>query len=310
MKLYKDFKQINNSLNLLLALSVMVMSIFLASCGNAHANSVNNSLPCDNSLQIITSSDRISSVESYATQLNCPTPAINICTAFDIDNTLITNEPNFGSEAWGNWQIYLSKAESNNPYLVTNWLSDTNVFDAQSGVRYLINFEQVESTTATTIADLQSKYPTIAITSRGFSSMTTTVRQLLSNNIDMSVNSIGDHQFDNSFLQQNRYKDDLMMYYNGIYYVAGSSKGEALLNMIKYYRNKMGQPNLCQVLIMLDDTPSKIDDIAKALNGSVGLIGINYTRVPQATDPANWYPSLWERQSVELKNTIYNLNHM
>ena len=31
--------------------------------------------------------------------------------------------------------------------------------------------------------------------------------------------------------------------------------------MIQYYRKKMNQPDLCEVLIMLDDTPSKIDDI-------------------------------------------------
>ncbi len=82
------------------------ITIILSGCSYAGAN-VTTPLPCDSSLQINTSSDTILSVESYAKQINCPVPAVNICTAFDIDNTLITNEPNFGGEAWGNWQEFV-----------------------------------------------------------------------------------------------------------------------------------------------------------------------------------------------------------
>jgi hypothetical protein len=283
-------------------------TLLLSACNNAGASST-TPLPCDSSLVINTSSNTISSVESYAQQINCPVPAVNICTAFDIDNTLITNEPNLGGEAWGNWQEYLTESDPNNPYLATNWLSNVGIFQAQSGIRFLINFKPVEPITATSIAGLQAKYQTIAISSRAFSSLATTTRQLAANQIDMSVNPIGDHQFDNSFLQQNKYKNDLKMYYDGIYYVAGSSKGETLLNMIQYYRKKMNQPNLCEVLIMLDDTPSKINDIILNLKGQIGIVGINYTALPQAVNPANWYPQLWESQSPELMSTIYNLNH-
>ena len=40
----------------------------------------------------------------------------------------------------------------------------------------------------------------------------------------MSINPIGDHQFDNSFLQQNKYKNDLKCIMMAFYYVAGTSK--------------------------------------------------------------------------------------
>lgn len=298
----------NNRVIRVVATMAIGFNLILSACSYAGANAT-TPLPCDSSLQINTSSDTILSVESYAKQINCPVPAVNICTAFDIDNTLITNEPNFGGEAWGNWQEYLTESDPTNPYLVTNWISNVGIYQAQTGVRFLINFRPVESITAATIANLQAQYQTIAISSRGFSSLATTVRQLAANQMDMSVNPIGNHQFDNNFLQQNKFKNDLKMYYEGVYYVAGASKGEALLSMIEYYRQKMGQPDLCEVVIMLDDTPSKINDIIDKLKGQIGIVGINYTALPQAVNPANWYPQLWESQSLELRNTIYNLNH-
>jgi hypothetical protein len=155
-------------------------TLMLSACSNAGASST-IPLPCDSSLVINTSSNTISSVESYAQQLNCPVPSVNVCTAFDIDNTLITNEPNLGGEAWGNWQEYLTESDHNSPYLATNWLSNVGVYQAQSGIRFLINFKPVESITAASIASLQAKYQTIAISSRGFSSLATTTRQLAAN---------------------------------------------------------------------------------------------------------------------------------
>ena len=303
-----------NSKNLIRVLVSNIISttalLSISSCNSATAASVSSKLPCDSSLKMRVTSSSIASVQNYASLTSCSVPANEVCVAFDIDNTLITNDPNFGGEAWSNWQKSLFKTDHDNPNLLTTWLTNVNYQRAEGGVRFLMNYNIVESITASTVASLQQQYQTIAISSRSFSGMATAERQLAANNINMSINPIGDHKFDNTFFQQSKSNGDLKMYYNGIYYVAEESKGETLIDLINYYRVKMNNSNLCKVIIFLDDSPNKVTDVSTKLNanGKIGYIAIDYTALPQASESVNWYPNLWEDQSVELQNVICKFN--
>ncbi len=295
----------------LLCLAIICVGISIASNATplkAKVNVFDSSLPCDTDLHITTNSNTIKSIEQYAAQISCSNPSINMCVVVDIDNTLITNDPNFGGEAWGSWQDYLAANDPNNKNLITNWLENSDIYSIVYNIRFMIDYHPVETITASTISNLQQLYPTIALTSRGFSGLTTTARQLSTNGINLATNPIGDKQFDNSFLQLNADRSDLKMYYNGVYYAAGDSKGQTLLDLVNYYRNKMNQPDLCKALVILDDTQSKIDDISTKLQGNIGYVGITYTALPVANDPSNWHPDLWNAQSKEISNTISNLN--
>lgn len=272
---------------------------------NTYANS-HQGLHCNSTLQMQVTSQSISSVEKYASQLDCSTPAIQICMVFDIDNTLITNYPNFGDEAWGSWQSYLNKNDPSSPDLVTLWLPNIGLYDNVAALRFLLDFKPVESVTTSVLHDAQNQYPTIALTSRSFASLSTTERQLLSNDMNFKLNPIGGNQLDPHFLQQNN--NQLKMYYNGIYYTAGTNKGENLLQLIEYYRNKLNQPDLCSVVIAVDDTSSHIDDISHTLRNKIGYIGMHYTALPKASDPSQWTPDTWKKQSSELQNAIKHLN--
>lgn len=263
-------------------------------------------LHCNSTLQMQVASESIATLQQYASRLDCLTPSTQICMIFDIDNTLITNYPNFGDEAWGSWQSYLSKNDPSNPNLITHWLPNTGLYDTIAAVRFLFDFTPVESITPTVLHDVQNKYPTIALTSRSFSSLSTTERQLLSNDMNFKLNPIGGNQLDHYFLQQNN--NQLKMYYNGIYYTAGTNKGENLLQLIEHYRNKLNKPDLCSVVIAVDDTSSHIDDMSNALRNKIGYIGIHYTALPKASDQTQWTPDIWQKQSSDLQNAIKQLN--
>lgn len=264
-------------------------------------------LHCNSTLQMQITTESIATVQQYASRLDCLTPSTQICMIFDIDNTLITNYPNFGDEAWGSWQSYLSKNDPSNPNLITHWLPNTGLYDTVAALRFLFDFTPVESITPDVLHDLQSKYPTIALTSRSFASLSTTERQLLNNDMNFKLNPIGGNQLDHYFLQQNN--NQLKMYYNGIYYTAGTNKGENLLQFIEHYRNKLNQPDLCSVVIAVDDTSTHIDDISNALRNKIGYIGMHYTALPKASDPSQWTPETWQKQSSELQNVISHLNN-
>jgi hypothetical protein len=272
---------------------------------HVYANS-RHDLHCNSTLQMQITSEKIADVEQYASRLDCLTPSTQVCMIFDIDNTLITNYPNFGDEAWGSWQSYLSKNDPSNPNLITHWLPNVGLYDTVAALRFLLDFTPVESVTPAVLHDVQNKYPTIALTSRSFTSLSTTERQLLSNDMNFKLNPIGGNPLDPYFLQQ--HNNQLKMYYNGIYYTAGANKGENLLQLIEHYRNKLNRPNLCSVVIAVDDTSSHIDDMSNALRNKIGYIGIHYTALPKASDPNQWTPDIWLKQSVELKNVIKRLN--
>ena len=294
------------SISLRLAKKSFAVSVVILSGGlnmTSHA-ATTTPLHCDTNVQIKTSSQTIRSVEAYAKRIHCPKRSNPVCTVFDIDNTLITNDPNFGGEAWGSWQESLAP---NDPNKISNVFSNTDIYRAEASLRFLFNFNPVEADTVTSLQAIQKKYPTIALTSLGFSSLATTERQLLKNGLDLSKNPIGGAQLNPYFLAKNQYKTELKMYYNGVYYVGGDSKGKSLLNLINTYRAKTGNPNLCQVVVILDDTPSKIDDIVSHIKGKIGFVAIVYTALPIASDSAHWKPHAWKKNGRELYQAIRNL---
>ena len=272
---------------------ITIMSLALLSVGAAQAMT-NREVSVKN----------IKDIEPYAAKLSKDYGKSSVCIVYDIDNTLLTNKEKFASEGWVYWQ-----ASKSNPY-AKHLLSDqsANIYDFLNAVRYFINYQPVESDTVAVVSKLQKEYPSIALTSRGFSAEATTLRQLRVNGLDFTKNPIGSDQFDPSFFAQNKYKNDYTMYNHGIQYAAGGDKGELLLGLIEKERQKTNNSNLCQSVVNVDDTGSKVDMVKDELKGKLNYYAIHYTYLPDPEDSKNWEIADWSKMSNYLQQIVNRLN--
>ena len=246
----------------------------------------------------------IKDIEPYIVKLSKDYGKSSVCIVYDIDNTLLTNKEKFASEGWVYWQ-----ASKSNVY-AKHLLSDqsANIYDFLNAVRYFINYQPVENDTVAVVNQLQKEYPSIALTSRGFSAEATTLRQLRINGLDFTKNPIGSNQFDPSFFAQNKYKNDYTMYSHGIQYAAGGDKGKLLLGLIEKERQKTNNPNLCQSVVYVDDTGSKVDMVKDELKGKLNYYTIHYTYLPDPENSKNWEIADWRKMSNYLQQIVSRLN--
>ena len=228
----------------------------------------------------------------------------NVCIIYDIDNTLITNSGKYASESWGYWQENKSKNYASQ--LLDD--SNANIHDYLNAIRYFIDYDMVELDTTKIVNALQKKYPSIALTSRDFGSEAATSRQLVINGIDFSKHPIGTGEFDNTYLEVNKYGDDYSMYINGIQYAAGGNKGKLLRTLINKERFKTNNPKLCQGIVYLDDTKSKVDTITQELKDHFNYYALHYTNLPNPELSKNWKVAQWHNESQVVQNLVDRLN--
>jgi hypothetical protein len=253
-------------------------------------NNVLAKYPCDKSTQIIKQTSTISVVENYVNKLQCNGKPKHICIIYDIDNTLLTTDPNLGGDAWGNWQLSLDESNANK---VTNWIKYTNHARFEGALRFFANYTPVESNTVEIVNKLQATYPSIGFTARSFDGYySATVHQLAENKLDFSKNPIGSNNFDKKFFSLNNQRNGFKMYYNGVYYAASDSKGPDLKDFIIYQRQVTHNPHLCSAIIFVDDNQVNIDSVANALKDQA-FIGVYLTAL-NAKNPYNWHIQLWQ----------------
>ena len=248
---------------------------------------------------------KIKDVEGLADDMALRYGDDTVCMVYDLDNTIITNEPFYGSESWSHW------VDSNDSNYSENLLKSgqVNKYDFYDSIRYMINYKPVETSTLSTIEFLQNKYPTIGSTSRGFQSDPTTKLQLSRNGFDFKKNPIGvKGDFDNSYLGLNSYKNGYTMYVGGIQYTSGGNKGVFLQSLILKERSKTGNAKLCQSIVFVDDTLSKVEDVKNALQGKFNLSLVHYTYLPDPENPKNWHPESWSKATKDVSKMVESLN--
>lgn len=248
-------------------------------------------LSCDpKETQIEMEAKSITTTLAYANSFSCAEKQ-NVCVVYDVDNTLLTAEPSFGGDSWAIWQSTLGGTDKN---LVTHWLKASTPGDFEGALRYFITYHPVELATPKVVAEVQKRYPTIAMTARGFATYyAATKRQLTANSMDFSKNPIGKNTLDNTLLALNSTGDGFKMYYNGVYYTAGDDKGLTLLNFIKYQRHLTGNQKLCSAVVFADDNKVNSDNVANALKNKVAFVDIHLTTV-NAQDRQLWKIANWE----------------
>lgn len=239
-----------------------------------------------NITHIKTEANSIRAVARYANSFDSP----QVCLVYDIDNTLLTAEPSFGGDAWAVWQ---SSLKANDHNRVTHWLNAGTMGDFEGALRYLMNYRPVEPATAVVVAELQQRYPSMALTARSFDQYyPATKRALAANGFDFSKHPIAQKAFDHSLLALNTKGDAFKMYYNGVYYAASDDKGVTLWNFIRYQRQLSANPHLCAAVVFVDDNSHNIEAVAKALDHHLAFVAIHLTTVdtskPTISQIASW----------------------
>lgn len=248
-------------------------------------------LSCDpNITHLKTQEKSIAATLTYANRLQCGATK-NVCVVYDIDNTLLTAGQGFGGDSWDLWQKTLADTDKNK---VTNWLSASSAYDFEGALRYFITYRPVEPVTAATVSEIQTHYPSMAITARSFATYYgATKRELAANSIDFTKNPIGSNALDNTLLALNANGTEFKMYYHGVYYVAGDDKGLTLLNFIKYQRHLTANEQLCSGVVFVDDNIRNVNSVADALKNNLAFVSV-HLMVMDANDKKLWQIPAWQ----------------
>lgn len=178
--------------------------------------------------------------------------AKDVLIVMDIDNTILVNNTDLGSDIWYQWQNgELEIKPSPEQTLTTDCLYN----EAIALLYELSTMTLTDSLLPKYIKDWQNKEITIiALTSRSPKCRAATERELFNNNINLSITelkTIEGNKLNISYSLNNRE----LNYLNGIFMTSGMNKGEMLAHII----NRSGKSY--KAIVFVDDTKKNIDDV-------------------------------------------------
>lgn len=159
-------------------------------------------------------------VQNFKEIENYLTP--NTLIVFDIDNTLMHLKQQMGSDEWffhrlNNYRQLGISYEEALEIALNEWES----------VQHLSGVNPVESETAEIVSDLQNRYFSIGLTTRGLGLATRTIQQLQSININLNLHTISPDEM--HFMV----KQEGVLYRKGILFTAGQHKGECFKKLLE-----------------------------------------------------------------------------
>lgn len=189
----------------------------------------------------------------------------DILVIFDLDNTLLTMNTAFGSNAWWDWQSELSKKDKDQciPERVPN------VLDVQGAAFFASSMSQTQPDVTSIVRQLQDEeFRVMVLTARGSQYRLPTFRELRRNNLDFSNHAIPMDD-DTNFRGLTFFPSSdsrAVLYEDGVYMVSGQHKGKMLQALIERLD---WEPD---AVVMMDDTEKNIE----AMRTSLGLLNIPY----------------------------------
>lgn len=182
--------------------------------------------------------------------------AKNVLVVFDIDNTLLAMNNNFGSDQWFNWQKDLIGTDNIN--------SIAKTFDELLKVQYdLFQMSQMRLTEMNInikIRKLQaSGIKVIALTSRGPQARNATIRELSNNGIDLYLTSLKP-AIENAFIPDGETRH--ASYQNGVFMTSGMHKGKMLEYLLKRYNLKFSS------ILFTDDHEKHVSRVYEQFNST------------------------------------------
>ncbi len=268
----------------LVSFSLTVLLILAASCGRSDAIALGDSarqhIETDNYAQVVTE------IAGQAAEHGKD----KLLVVFDIDNTLLANKQDLGTDQWFEWQLDLIKSGQ----LTHAVASDlAGLVAAQNTIYALGKMRETEDAASDVIATLHAQsIATIAMTARNIDSRDATIRELLTNDMEFRTTAIGnDAGFASSFLPYDIAHPESVgisvgelaawginqakpiSYTDGIAMLGGQHKGAALRVLLQKTRSEFA------AIIFIDDKLSNLEKVAQAFTQKpIKMTTIRYTR--------------------------------
>jgi hypothetical protein len=198
--------------------------------------------------------------------------AENVLVVLDIDNTLLTGDTDLGSDIWYQWQ----NGELEIKPSPEQKLTKDCLYNEAIGLLYeLGTMRLTDSLLPEYIPKWQDSGVTVfALTSRSPKYRAATERELLRNDIDLSVSELTTIDSQRMSFSYNLSRD--VSYSDGIFMTTGLNKGEMLLHIL----NRSGRS--FKAIIFADDTRKNIDAVKFSYtpcNNSADIVLFHYTGI-------------------------------
>ena len=196
-----------------------------------------------------------------------------VLVVFDIDNTLLAMNQDFGSDQWFSWQYQLLNDDSTQDGQMADSMAE--LLKLQRELFALSAMHLTESGNADIVRNIQERgHPVIALTSRGPANRVPTERELSRQGLDLSATAFGSDiagtfsfsddeltDFGKELLDEYRFPKPMrpVSYDRGIYMVEGQHKGAALVLLMQRFRRHF------KAVIMIDDHAQNCSRVATAL---------------------------------------------
>lgn len=241
-----------------------------------------------------------------------------LCVVYDMDNTILSAEPNVGSDSWMAWN---SKLSLDNPNRITNWQISNDLHGFEGALRFFIKYYPTESSTLATLNQIkdQQGHPSIVMTARSYERYyAATNNQLLANQMDFTTNPIGITGAANKdlILTPNTDATAYKAYFKGVFYSADDNKGTEILKLIADQRKLTKNSNLCKTTIFVDNSATNTKNVYQAFldhSQKLNLITLRYSNYDNylTTSPqtlTTWNINESSSQGQSLFNLIQQLN--
>ena len=223
--------------------------------------------------------------------------AENVLFVTDCDNTLLITPQKLGGAAWMAWQFDLLKEEPTKTTLIGNTREE--VLDISFRILGLSKMHLLEERIPSLVSDLQNEgIATLVLTARSPELFNTTERQLAENSFDFSQKGIPPFGCSGCFYFEKRANARLVFYHNSIFFVAGSDKGKALLNLFE--RCKKSYP----YIVFIDDEDRNVQSIYRALKEKHHVYSYHYQTKRNHLELSEKEKEHTHKEYEELKGTL------
>lgn len=196
-------------------------------------------------------------------------PSARTLLVLDIDDTLLTSEEFFGSDAWYEWQKNLPAGDPN----LVNCKFDIIAMNYESGVQKATQPDGAAFINALTVDK-------ILLTSRSLTARASTIRELQEANYDLPAPLSPKLDGIFFFATPGDPTTPTITYHRGLYMGAGQDKGKLLVRLLKMDGLKYAR------VILIDDGIKNIESMRVAMEAEgITYRGLYYTAIDKHVSP-------------------------
>lgn len=243
-----------------------------------------------------------------------------LCVVYDMDNTIVTNDANFGGDHWASWNNNLPSENSNK---LDSWGVSKDFHSLEGALRMLMTYRLTESNVLSTINKIKDEqnHPSIVMTARGFERYyAATENELTQNKLNFTTNPIGITGNSSMLLTitPNIEHNSFKAYYNGVYYTARDNKGGEIQNLILQQRAITNNNSLCKNIVFIDNSENNVNNVYNEflhnnkINANLTAIHYTYDRNFTAFDhkpEPSWLLKNKNSAASNLKSFITKINN-